>query len=101
MARTNKSEASRWLEKAPVVTEFKVPGTRKAWEQKRSKVRERLWQLLGRLPARPKIPRLEIVSRADRGDYVLEKFQFDNGAGATVPGYLLLPSRVACGGKSP
>src|SRR5882724_9739432 len=100
MARTNKSEALRWLDKASVASEFKVPGTRKAWEKKRAEVRERLWQLLGRLPPRPKIPPVEILSRTDRGDYVLEKFQFDNGAGATVPGYLLLPSTVARAGKS-
>jgi dienelactone hydrolase len=43
------------------------------------------------LPPRPKVPEVEILSREDRGDYVLEKFQFDNGAGATVPGCLLLP----------
>ena len=34
---------------------------------------------------------METLQREDRGDYWLEKFQFDNGAGATVPGYLLLP----------
>ena len=101
MARTNMLEASRWLDKAPVATEFKVPGTRKAWEKKRAEVRKRLWQLLGRLPPRPKIPRVEILSRSDRGDYFLEKFQFDNGVGATVPGYLLLPSTVGRARRSP
>jgi dipeptidyl aminopeptidase/acylaminoacyl peptidase len=101
MARTNKSEALRWLDKARVAADLKVPGTRKAWEKQRAKIREQLWQLLGRLPARPRNPRVEILSRTDRGDYVLEKFRFDNGAGATVPGYLLLPSTVARAGKSP
>jgi dipeptidyl aminopeptidase/acylaminoacyl peptidase len=101
MSRTKKSEALHRLDGTPVATEFKVPATRKAWEQKRGKVRARLWQLLGRLPSRPKIPRVKILSRTDRGDFVLEKFQFDNGAGATVPGYLLLPSRVDRAGKSP
>ena len=101
MARTNRSEALRWLEKAPVAAEFKVSGTRKAWQKKRGKVRERLWQLLGRLPPRPRVPRVEILSRTDRGDYIVEKFQFDNGAGATVPGYLLLPTKGVRTGKSP
>src|SRR5207249_9931564 len=87
MARTNMSEALRWLDKAPVASEFRVPGTLKAWEKKRAEVRERLRQLLGRLPSRPKILRVKILSRTDRGEFVLEKFQFDNGAGATVPGY--------------
>ena len=101
MARTKQLEALRWLDKAPVATEFQVPGTPKVWDKKRTEVRERLWQLLGTLPKRPKVPRVEILTRTDRGDYVLEKFQFDNGAGATVPGYLLLPSTVARTGKAP
>src|SRR5437870_13165595 len=73
MAGMNRSEAARWLANAPVATAFAVPATRKAWETKRAEIRERLWQLLGRLPSRPKIPRVEILSRADRGVYVLEK----------------------------
>jgi dienelactone hydrolase len=36
---------------------------------------------------------VETISREDRGDYVVEKFRFDNQAGASVPGYLLLPKR--------
>jgi hypothetical protein len=35
-----------------------------------------------------------MLSREDRGDYILEKFQFDNHAGAIVPGYLLLPKQT-------
>ena len=34
------------------------------------------------------------VWREDRGDYVVEKFQFDNGAGSTVPGYVFLPKKA-------
>lgn len=37
------------------------------------------------------MPTVKTLSREDRGDYFVEKFEFDNGAGATVPGYLLLP----------
>ena len=54
---------------------------------------------MGKLPPRPKQPHIETLSREDRGDYLLEKFQFDNGAGAIVPGYLLLPKNPH--GKSP
>jgi len=39
------------------------------------------------------------MSREDRDGYVVEKFQFDNGAGALVPGYLLLPKDLK--GKAP
>jgi dienelactone hydrolase len=62
-------------------------------------VRATVWQLLGKLPPRPKRPKVETLSREDRGDYFLEKFQFDNGAGATAPGYVLLPKTVR--GKAP
>ncbi len=90
MAQTNQIAAS-WLAKADVAPPFRVPKTRSAWERKRSEIRAQLWELLGRLPARPKVPVVKTLSREDRGDFLVEKFQFDNGAGATVPGYLLLP----------
>ena len=87
MARTKQLEALRWLDKAPGAAEFEVPGTRKAWEKKRTEVRERLWQLLGTLPKRPKVPRVEILTRTDRGDYVLEKFSAERMAVETVKAY--------------
>ena len=46
------------------------------------------------IAARPEHPNVQTLSREDRGDYFLEKFEFDNGAGATVPGYLLLPKKA-------
>lgn len=99
MAQTNKSEALRWLEAAPVASDFTVPATRKVWDKKRKEVRSQLWQLLGKLPGRPQVPRVQTLSRTDRGDYIVEKFQFDNEACAVVPGYLLLPKNVK--GKAP
>ena len=91
MAHTNQNDAARWLAGADLPPPFKVPATLSAWKRKRKEVRNQLWELLGKLPPRPKVPDVKTLSREDRGDYVLEKFQFDNGAGATVPGYLLLP----------
>jgi dienelactone hydrolase len=91
MAQQNQNPAERWLANAQLAPPFTVPGSKTAWEQKRGQIRARLWELLGKLPPRPKLPKVEILSRDDRGDYLVEKFQFDNGAGATVPGYLLLP----------
>ena len=99
MAQTNPSDATRWLENAGHIPAFIIPATRPEWETKRKEVRAELWQLLGKLPARPKIPKVETISREDRGDYLLEKFQFDNGAGAIVPGYVLLPKNIS--GKAP
>ena len=99
MAQTNQPEALRWLEKADLAPPFQVPGQLASWKKKRRAVREELWKLLGDLPPRPRVPDVKIVSTEDRGDYVVEKFTFDNGAGATVPGYLLRPKNVS--GKSP
>lgn len=93
-AQTNYT--AQWLAKAEIAPPLVAPKTREAWEVQRSGIRKTLWQLLGKLPARPSVPKVETLQREDRGDYVLEKFQFDNGAGATVPGYLLLPKT---GGK--
>lgn len=98
MSQTNLA-ATNWLAHAPVAPPFKAPSTRAEWESKRGQIRTDLWRLLGQLPQRPKLSDVKTLSREDRGDYWLEKFQFDNGAGAVVPGYLLLPKTPS--GKGP
>jgi len=80
-----------WLAHAELPPPFDPGRSKAAWEKKRKEIRGELWQLLGKLPPRPRKPKVETLSREDRGDYVVEKFQFDNGAGALVPGYILLP----------
>lgn len=57
-------------------------------------------QTMGKLPPRPKVPQVQLVSREERPEYIVEKFQFDNLAGAIVPGYLIIPKRLA-GGPCP
>lgn len=99
MAQTNLDYAAQWLEHAGAVPAFKPAVSVKAWEKQRREIRAELWTLLGQLPPRPKKLSVQTLQREDRGDYLLEKFQFDNGAGATVPGYLLLPKNVK--GKCP
>jgi dienelactone hydrolase len=99
MAQSNETDAARWLAKSEIVRPFTVPATKSAWEKQRLQVREQLWELLGKLPPRPKLPKVQTLSTEDRGDYVAEKFQFDNGAGATVPGYLIRPKEIR--GKAP
>jgi dipeptidyl aminopeptidase/acylaminoacyl peptidase len=99
VSQTNESDADRWLAKADLAPAFKAPADRPGWELKRAEIRAQLWTLLGRLPPRPKPLKLNTISREDRGDYKVEKFQFDNGAGAEVPGYLLLPGKIH--GNSP
>ncbi|MDB6039893.1 MAG: dienelactone hydrolase [Verrucomicrobiales bacterium] len=73
------------------IPEFTVPSNLSAWHSQRQQIRGELWKLLGDLPPRPKVPEVRTLRREDRGDYYLEKFEFDNGADTSVPGYLLLP----------
>lgn len=95
MAQTNETDAVRWLSKADIAPAFKLPATKALWTIQRQQVRAQLWDLLGDLPPRPKKPEVKTISREDRGDYIVEKFQFDNGAGAVVPGYLILPKQTS------
>jgi len=99
MSPAQTSVADRWLEKTSLAPDFKAPKSKAAWQRQRKKIRAQLWQLLGDLPRRPKLPKVLTRSREDRGDFVVEKFQFDNEAGAIVPGYLLIPKERA--GKAP
>ncbi len=73
------------------VPELTIPVTVAEWKDQRKTIRETLWSVMGDLPPRPKVPAVNILSSEDKGSYILEKFQFDNGAGAVVPGYLLIP----------
>lgn len=95
MAQTEKSNADRWLDALPPVPEFSAPATRGAWEKQRGEIRAKLAQSLGKIPARPVTAAVKTLSREDRGEYFFEKFSFDNGAGATVPGYVFVPKKSA------
>lgn len=92
---SDEQEWHRWLAAAGPVPEFKPAADRAGWEKQRQEIRAQLWKLLGDLPPRPAKVSVQTMSREDRGDYLLEKFTFDNGAGATVPGYLLLPKNAS------
>lgn len=91
MAQRNPSEAAKWLAAVGPIPEFIVPRTLRSWHLRRQKIRGELFHLLGDLPPRPAVPRVKTISREDRGDFFLERFEFDNRAGSIVPGYLLLP----------
>lgn len=93
------TDTQRWLEHAPLAPDFRVARTRKAFEKQRAEVRATLWKLLGKLPPRPRAPKVKTISRDDKGAYWMERFEFDNGAGAIVPGVLLLPKKIS--GKAP
>ncbi len=91
--------ADPWLSAQPSAPALKIPPSRDAWEMQRAAIRRQLWTLLGDLPPRPATPAVEVFAREDRGDYILERFRFDNGAGASVPGVSLLPRGLT--GKAP
>lgn len=70
-----------------------VPETSSEWQAKIPEFRQTLWQLLGDLP--PLLtPEVKITDRFARPGYTQEKFTFENGAGATVYGYLLIPENL-------
>ena len=75
------------------VPEFNAPSNLESWKKDRLEVRNTLVQLMGEIPSRPASPKVQVLSHEDRGTYTLEKFEFNNGAGATVPGYFLIPKR--------
>jgi len=85
------SPASTWLKALGPVPALEIPASTEAWASKRTEIRATLTKLLGDLPPRPAVPSVKVLSKEDHGDYTLEKFQFDNGAGEQVRGYCFLP----------
>lgn len=73
------------------VPELKVPATLAEWRTQRMTIKEALVGIMGDLPPRPTASAMHVLSKEDKGTYILEKFEFDNGAGAIVPGYFLIP----------
>lgn len=71
--------------------EFLIPGTLAEWQSNRKAVRDTLVRIMGALPPRPKVPNVTVGKREDKGHYFEERFTFDNGAGAIVPGVVLIP----------
>lgn len=99
MNESQETIARRWFDTAGPVPEFVVPETLSEWLNRRERTRSELWRCLGKLPPRRIEGEVRVLFREDLKDYLLEKFEFDNGAGSTVPGYLLLPANRS--GKVP
>lgn len=95
------SAVDHWLAKAPPVPALQLPATQTEWETQRKEIRSTLWKLLGDLPPRPKRAAVKTLTREDKGDYWLEKFEFDNEAGDSVPGYCFLPKSATTDKKAP
>ncbi len=75
--------------------EWPLPTSLRQWEVDRLEVRATLIKLMGDLPARPDPRQVRIVATEDRGEFILEKIEFHNGADAIVPGYIMRPREPA------
>ena len=63
------------------------------WQQRRPAIRAQLWTLLGDMP--PLFtPHVRIIKTTQHEGYRLEHIAFDNGADATVYGYMLIPDNL-------
>jgi len=67
-----------------------LPKSAQSWEKRKSELRKKLWLLLGDLPELF-TPKAAIEEKRSADGYRLERFTFDNGAGDTVYGYILIP----------
>ena len=97
----NPTVAEEWLSKAPMAPPLAVPASLGLWQQQRAEIRATLAALLGDLPPRPALSAFEVLSREDKGSWLLETVQFDNGAGERVRGYLFLPKTATPAQKAP
>ena len=77
--------------KAP---DFAVPKDAKEWATRRADVKAKVIASLGDLPARPKTPRVKLVSAEKRKGYSLERLRIDNGVDGEMSAMVLLPTGV-------
>lgn len=101
MHAANLSVADEWLSKASLAPPLSVPASLELWQQQRAGIRAKLTELLGDLPPRPALDAFQVLSSEDKGGYLLEKIQFDNGSGELVRGYLFLPKTATAAKKAP
>lgn len=70
------------------------PAAAADWEIKRTALRTQLHQLLGDLPPLF-LPDVRVLTRHERDGCLVERFVFENGAGAPVYGCLLIPPHLS------
>ena len=74
------------------VPEWPVPNNLVRWQKTdRPQIRQTLLELLGEMPSRPDPAKVRVISHEDKGEFILERFEFFNGVDMTVPGILTLP----------
>ena len=77
---------------AQVTPQFNSPRDLKAWPEAKAAIRSELNRLMGELPPPPRPLEVKTLFKENTNGFILEKFEFKNGAGATVPGYFCRPS---------
>lgn len=99
-AKGGEKQGEPWAEvpdtfrKMPI-PHWPVPTDLKAWQETgRAKTRATLLRCLGDMPPRPDPRQVKVLSREDMGEYIRERFEFDNGVDMVVPGILLLPKNA-------
>jgi dienelactone hydrolase len=92
VSETSTPDPARWLGVSPPPPPLTAPSTPQIWMSERQRIRIELEKLLGDLPPRPAVPRVQVISRENHGTYEVERFHFDNGLGETVPGVFILPT---------
>jgi dienelactone hydrolase len=96
-AKGGQKQGQPWAEvpdtfRAMKIPVWPVPRDLKRWQDvDRSNVRRTVLQCLGEMPPRPDPTKVRVLSKEDKGDYTLERFEFHNGADMVVPGILLIP----------
>lgn len=75
--------------------DWPLPTDLARWEATdRARTRATLLGCLGDLPPRPDPKQVRVKSREDKGEYVVEEFEFHNGADMVVPGLLAIPKNL-------
>ncbi len=84
----------------PKISEWPVPADLKKWEESgRIGIRTTLLRCLGEMPERPPAAKVRVLSKEDKGEFLLERFEFHNGVDMVVPGILAIPKNLK--GRAP
>lgn len=75
------------------IGKFKIPSTLDEWSERRPEVKRIVVESLGEIPPRPSPLSLKTLSVDQKDGYRIEKFEFDNGVGYRVPGYIAIPDK--------
>lgn len=96
-AKGGENQGEPWAEvpdhfRKMTIPDWPLPNDAKRWEMTdRAKTRATLLQCLGDVPDRPDPRKVRVTSRQDKGEFVLEYFEFHNGADMIVPGLIAFP----------